>query len=117
MTTAGTIDEKMDALFAEKGDSAQLALDGRLVEEAIEEVDLPALLASAVRDFKPHASTVDEQDIEASWPALRDRLARAEARFREIRGMVAAAKPARSGGDDPAARLRAAMAKFPAMAK
>ena len=115
MTTAGTIDEKMDALFGEKGDSSQLALDGRLVEEAIEEVDLAALLAGAVRDFKPFASTVDEQDIEAAWPALRHRLTLAERRFREIRG--ATTLEARKVADDPAKRIRAAMAKLRAMAR
>ena len=82
--TLNSIDEKLARIFAEKGDSANLALDGRLIEEQVAEIDLSALLNAAVRDFNPGASTVDEQDIEAQWPALRDRLARAESRFREI---------------------------------
>lgn len=83
-STLNSIDEKLERLFSEKGDSANLALDGRLIEEQVAEIDLSALLNAAVRDFNPGASTVDEQDIEAAWPALRNRLSRAEVRFREI---------------------------------
>lgn len=100
--TLNSIDEKLARIFAEKGDSANLALDGRLIEEQVAQIDLSALLSAAVRDFNPGASTVDEQDIEAAWPALRERLARAEARFRAILPdhfrQIHAAPVARSSG-------------------
>jgi len=61
--------------WSEKGDAAQLALASRLVEEAVEEIDLECLLKSAVRDFDSDAVTIDEQDIEAKWHShLRHRL-------------------------------------------
>lgn len=78
MITANTIDVKMAALFAEKGDSSQLALDGKLTEDQVEPPDLSALLHDAVMDFDPRAQTIDERDIERQWPALRDRLRMSE---------------------------------------
>lgn len=81
---AGTIDEVVMRGFDEKLDSAQLALDGRLLEERVEEVDTAALLAAAVREFDPAAETIDERQIERQWETvLRDRLRLSEARFRE----------------------------------
>ncbi len=91
----GTIDERIWQLWSEKGDSAQLALDGRLTENCVEEVDLAKLLESAVRNFDPDAPTVDEQDIEAQWNAhLRERLRAAEGRFREAGTHGGATAPA-----------------------
>ena len=84
MVMENTIDELLLELFHEKGDSAQLALDGRLFEEKVEEVDLAALLAGAVRNFKANAATVDEFSIEEQWNGqLRQRLHVAEMRYRE----------------------------------
>lgn len=80
---AGTIDEVVMRGFDEKLDSAQLALDGRLLEERVEEVDTAALLAAAVRHFDPYAETIDERQIEAQWGHLKHRLGLSEARFRE----------------------------------
>ena len=40
MVMTNTIDERLAKLFSEKGESAQLALDGRLNEERAEQVDL-----------------------------------------------------------------------------
>jgi hypothetical protein len=114
MTTAGTIDEKMDALFGEKGDSSQLALDGRLVEEAIEEVDLAELLASAIRNFRPGASTVPEQGIEAAWPSLRHRLRMAELHFRTIHGTPPVRNASVPTGAAPQNRMQNLLAKFKA---
>jgi hypothetical protein len=82
-TTQNTIDELMDADFGAKLDSAQLGLDGQLIEQEVEEVDLAKLLAKAVRNFDPSAPTIDERDMEREWEeSLRDRLTAAEAAFR-----------------------------------
>ena len=82
-TTQNTIDELMDADFGAKLDSAQLGLDGQLIEQEVEEVDLAKLLAKAVRDFDPSAPTIDERDMEREWEeSLRHTLSAAEAAFR-----------------------------------
>ena len=84
MVTRGTVDEAVLALYKDKLGSSQLALDGQLTEETIEQVDLAALLEEVVRNFDPQQATVDEQDIEAQWPALKRRLGYAEVRYREF---------------------------------
>jgi len=83
VTTRNTIAELMDADFGAKLASAQLGLDGQLIEQEVEEVDLAKLLAKAVRNFDPLAPTIDERDMEREWEgSLRDRLTAAEAAFR-----------------------------------
>ena len=82
-TTQKTIDELMDAGFADKLDSAQLGLDGALVEQQVEEVSAAEVLEKAVRNFNPAAATVDEADMEREWEeSLRHRLAAAETAYR-----------------------------------
>ena len=82
-TTQNTIDELMDADFGAKLDSAQLGLDGQLIEQVVEEVDLAKLLEKAVRNFDPLAPTIDERDMEREWEdSLKHRLTAAEAAFR-----------------------------------
>ena len=82
-TTRNTIDELMDADFGAKLDSAQLGLDGQLIEQVVEEVDLAKLLEKAVRNFDPTAPTIDERDMEREWEdSLKHRLTAAEAAFR-----------------------------------
>ena len=78
-TTRNTIDELMDADFGAKLDSAQLGLDGQLIEQEVKEVDLAKLLAKAVRNFDPSAPTIDERDMEREWEeSLKHRLTAAE---------------------------------------
>lgn len=99
MVMKGSIDERLSTLFAEKGESAQLALDGELNENDVQQYDVSALLADAVRAFDPDAPTVDEQLIEAEWPALRKRLGYAEARFREHHPPIVASTPGVTADD------------------
>ena len=123
MITKNTIDERLAALFGEKGDSSQLALDGKLTEEQIEPPDLASLLAEAVSDFDGSAPTIDEQDIERQWPTLRTKLGYAEMRFRELHpspadssatranlraGAAALSAPSPTGLEVAMARMRAA---------
>jgi SNF2 family DNA or RNA helicase len=86
LITAGTIDERLAELFSEKKDSAQLALDGRLIGEDIQETDLAALLRYSVRAFDRAAPTICESQMQLQWNTnLSRRLTRSERRYREIR--------------------------------
>ena len=87
--TENTVDERLFALYTEKGDSSHLALDGRLFTERIEEVNLAKLLSDAVRDFDPARETIDEHQIEAEWPYLKQKLNIAEQQFREFHPPIA----------------------------
>jgi hypothetical protein len=73
----GTIDRKLESLLAEKNESSELVLDGRLMGERSEEINLAQLLQVAQREFDPTSDTLDEGLIHAQWPALRDRLSAA----------------------------------------
>lgn len=63
MVTRGTIDERLLSLFQEKGDSADLALDGRLFQAAKDEVNLAELLRDCVEHFDPSTPTIDESSV------------------------------------------------------
>jgi hypothetical protein len=67
MVTTGTIDERLTSIWQEKGDSSDLALDGRLITTEREEIDLGQLLRDAVEDFDPKAETLDEEEVSAHW--------------------------------------------------
>lgn len=76
-----TIDRKLEGLIQEKGDAAELVLDGKLLGENSAEVNLADILYSANREFNaagpagPLSQTIDEADLEKGWPALRANLA------------------------------------------
>jgi hypothetical protein len=103
--TDNTVDERLYSLYCEKGDSSHLALDGRLFEERTEEVNLAQLLRDAVRDFNPHASTIDEQQVEDEWSALSQKLRIAEQQFREFHPPIA--DPLFAGADASVCRVTA----------
>lgn len=84
LITENTVDEKLHGLYMEKGDSSNLALDGRLFADTTEEVNLAQLLRDAVSSFDPTAETVDEQTLEDEWPKLSAKLRAAETRYREF---------------------------------
>ncbi len=71
----GTIDAKLESLVNDKGDASELCLDGRLIGERTEEVNLAELLRVAHREFDEKTKTIDEGLLLAQWPGLRDRLA------------------------------------------
>ncbi len=56
----------------EKGDAAELVLDGKLMGERTEEMNLADLLRIAQREFDSNSKTIDETKLD--WPALRARL-------------------------------------------
>lgn len=98
MVTKGTIDERLTSIWQEKGDSSDLALDGRLVEYDREEIDLGRLLRDAAKDFDPRAESLDESEVATHWrDSLCGELAaagKAYAARRSILQPPAAEKPA-----------------------
>jgi hypothetical protein len=71
----GTIDRKLESLVGDKGDAAELVLDGRLIGERNEEVNLAELLRIAQAEFNSENKTIDEALLQAGWPELRGQLA------------------------------------------
>jgi hypothetical protein len=69
----GSIDRKLEAMTEEKGDAAELVLDGHLLGEHASEVNLGELLNVARKEFNDIA-TVDETELEKQWPPLRAEL-------------------------------------------
>lgn len=67
MVTQGTIDERLTSIWQEKGDSSDLALDGRLTTQDRKEIDLGTLLRDAVKDFDPKAPSLDEEEVRQHW--------------------------------------------------
>ena len=74
----GSIDCKLESMLAEKGDAAELVLDGHLMGQDPEEVDLAELLHIAERDFASlKAAGLDEKDMAREWPPLCAQLSQA----------------------------------------
>ena len=65
--TKGTIDERLANVWQEKGDSSDLALDGRLIENDTEKMDAADFLRQAVADFDPLAATLCEDAVATQW--------------------------------------------------
>jgi hypothetical protein len=78
---SGTIDRKLESLVQEKSDAAELVLDGQLIGERTEEINLAQLLKVARRDFNEKDNTLDEARLQAEWPKLRGQLASAMQRW------------------------------------
>ncbi len=74
----GTIDQRLESLTDEKGDAADLVLDGALMGERTEEVNFAELLKLAQQEFEGENQTVDEAVLQSEWPALRAALANAQ---------------------------------------
>lgn len=84
MVTTNTIDLRLENDYAQKKDSSQLALDGALFSDDVEEINLGQLLNQCIRNFNPGAPTVDELDIEQEWEnSLKHKLSLAEKVFRQ----------------------------------
>jgi len=90
----GTIDRKLESLVQDKGDAAELVLDGRLIGERTEEVNLAELLQIAQQEFNSQNNTIDEAMLQAQWPALRQQLASAAAGW--TNGAAASTVPLRN---------------------
>ena len=74
----GSIDCKLESMLAEKGDAAELVLDGHLMGQDPEEVNLAELLHIAERDFASlKAAGLDEKDLAREWPPLCAQLSQA----------------------------------------
>jgi SNF2 family DNA or RNA helicase len=75
---SGSIDRTLEANIQEKRDAAELVLDGHLLGENPQEVNLAELLRIAEKEFTQMsaAGTIDERELEKEWPALRSQLAK-----------------------------------------
>lgn len=81
--TSGSIDERMRDLFADKSDTAQLMLDGKLFPETVEDMDPERLLAEAFDAFKAAGNRASEHQLEHEWPKLAKRLRISQQRYQE----------------------------------
>jgi SNF2 family DNA or RNA helicase len=72
----GSIDRKPEALMQEKGDAAELVLDGHLLGEHSSEANLAELLHTAQREFNS-TNAIDERQLDSEWRRLRLQLGRA----------------------------------------
>ena len=90
MIASHTIDERLAESFSDKSDTAQLALDGRLFPETIEDLDPELLLADAFDAFQKNTETIDEGLLESGWNALAKRLSWSQVRFNEFHPPVIA---------------------------
>ena len=79
-----SIDRKLEAMIQEKGDAAELVLDGRLQAEHSTEVNLAELLEIARKEFDAGGKleTVEENDLQNEWPPLRAQLSVAASEWR-----------------------------------
>lgn len=68
----GTVDRKLESLLDEKEDAAELVLDGRLMGDNPEEINLAELLQIAAREFDSDSKTIDEVALEKEeWPLVK----------------------------------------------
>ena len=79
----GSIDRKLEAGIHEKKDAAELILDGHLLGETPEEVNLHELLRIAQTEFKS-VKTMDEVELEQGWPRLRVALGKAILNWKKL---------------------------------
>jgi hypothetical protein len=74
----GSIDRKLEGMLHEKRDATELVLDGHLLGEDPNEVNLAELLKIAYQDFAKMASAgIDERELVKEWPTGRTNLASA----------------------------------------
>lgn len=88
----GTIDRKLEASIAEKSDSAELVLDGRLADKAIKEESLAELLEIARREFDAGAEVLDESTLAGEWQSLQLRLQTAMQNWSRVANVPEAAR-------------------------
>jgi hypothetical protein len=67
-------DRVLEDNIAEKTNSSELAIDGRLLGEATEERSVSELLREAMRDFRSTQDCPNEETLAATWPTLREQL-------------------------------------------
>jgi len=75
IVTDGTIERKLEAMTDEKGDSSDLVIDGKLMGQQAEEINLAELLKEAFAEFsRKDVTTYDEEILEREWPELKQQL-------------------------------------------
>src|ERR1043165_8074714 len=72
--TEGTIERRMESMQDDKSDASELVLDGHLLGETPDEVNMAELMREAYKEFDPATGTIDEHSLEPDWEALREQL-------------------------------------------
>jgi hypothetical protein len=75
------LNARLEELLHEKGDSAELVIDGQLRQDSQAKINLADLLDVAAREFDPKTQTIDEVSFESDWSALRVSLQSAAANW------------------------------------
>ena len=63
----GSIDQNLHEIFSEKGDSSNLAIDGRLFKEPDADLDAEWVLREALRIFRKDIPSIEEQSLIDQW--------------------------------------------------
>ncbi len=82
--TEASIDELMSSTYEDKKDSAQLALDARVLTEQVDDIDPDILLADAYDKYQANQDSIPEQTLEDGWPQLRKTLTTGVRLYREF---------------------------------
>lgn len=77
----GSIDRKLEEMIHEKADSAELVIDGKLLEKEQPEVDFCKLIAVAEKEFHSSVQSIDERTLKNEWSHLRQNLTSAAAQW------------------------------------
>lgn len=93
--TEGFIDELMHSTYADKRDSAQLALDARLSTDQVDDINPEILLADAYDKYRSNSESIPEETLVDGWPSLRESLTKAARRYREFHPLTDQGKPAK----------------------
>jgi len=84
IVTECTIDELMQSTYADKKDSAQLALDARVLTEQVDDINPDILLADAYDKYRSNSESIPEETLEDGWPQLRKSLTIGTRLYREF---------------------------------
>lgn len=107
VSCGATIDERLAESYSDKADTSQLALDGKLFPDTIEDLDPELLLAQIYDRFNNSTfETIPETALEAGWPGLARRLKYSQLRYNEfhppvIKPVVTAKDLAQAAAIDP----------------
>lgn len=75
----GSIDRRLEQLYDEKSNAAELVLDGGLRNQQVDEISVAELLMIAADEFSKNDTSklVDEDILKESWPNLKQKLGQA----------------------------------------
>jgi hypothetical protein len=74
----------MTSSYEDKKDSAQLALDARILIQQVDDIDPEILLADAYDKFRSSSDSIQEETLEDGWPQLRKSLTISSRLYKEF---------------------------------